>query len=39
MAEVLKSTADLMAAREDAARIAGELQAFKARPWWRRLVA
>jgi hypothetical protein len=39
MAEVLKTTADLMAAREDAARIAGELQAFKARPWWRRLVA
>jgi hypothetical protein len=39
MAEVLKTTADLMAAREDVARIAGEFQAFKARPWWRRLVA
>ena len=37
MAEVLKATADQMAAREEAARIAGELAALKARPWWRRL--
>jgi hypothetical protein len=37
MAEVLKSTAELMAAREAAARIAGELAALQARPWWRRL--
>jgi chromosome segregation ATPase len=38
MAEVLKTTAELMAAREAIARIAGELAAFQARPWWRRLV-
>ena len=38
MAEVLKTTAELTAARETAARIAGELAAFQARPWWRRLV-
>jgi hypothetical protein len=38
MAEVLKTTAELTAAREAAARIAGELAAFQARPWWRRLV-
>jgi hypothetical protein len=38
MAEVLKATAELMAAREATARIAGELAAFQARPWWRRLV-
>ena len=37
MAEVLKATAELMAAREATARIAGELAAFQARPWWRRL--
>jgi hypothetical protein len=37
MAEVLKGTAELMAAREAAARIAGELAALQARPWWRRL--
>jgi hypothetical protein len=37
MAEVLKSTAELMAAREATARIAGELAAYQARPWWRRL--
>jgi hypothetical protein len=37
MAEVLRATAELMAAREAAARLAGELEAFKARPWWRRL--
>jgi chromosome segregation ATPase len=38
VAEVLKATAELMAAREAAAMIAGELAALKARPWWRRLV-
>jgi hypothetical protein len=37
MAEVLKSTAELMAAREAAAMLAGELAALRARPWWRRL--
>jgi hypothetical protein len=37
MAEVLKGTAELMAAREAAAKIAGELAALQARPWWRRL--
>ena len=38
MAEVLKATAEMMAAREAAARLAGELAAIQARPWWRRLV-
>jgi hypothetical protein len=38
-AEVLKATADLMAARETAAQLAGQLSALQARPWWRRLVA
>ena len=38
MAEVLKATAELLAAREATARIAGELAAIQARPWWRRLV-
>jgi hypothetical protein len=38
MAEVLKATAELMAAREATARIAGELAALQGRPWWRRLV-
>jgi hypothetical protein len=38
MAEVLKTTADLMAAREAATRLAGEFGAIQARPWWRRLV-
>jgi hypothetical protein len=37
MVEVLKSTAELMAAREAAAKLAGELAAVQARPWWRRL--
>jgi hypothetical protein len=37
MAEVLKTTADLMSAREGTARLADEVAAFQARPWWRRL--
>jgi hypothetical protein len=37
MAEVLKGTAELMAAREASARMAGELAALQSRPWWRRL--
>jgi chromosome segregation ATPase len=37
MAEVLKATVELMGAREAAAKIAGELAALQARPWWRRL--
>jgi cell division protein FtsB len=37
MVELLKTTSDLMAAKEAAARLDGELAAFKARPWWRRL--
>jgi hypothetical protein len=37
MVEVLKTTADLMVAREVAARLAGELETYHARPWWRRL--
>ena len=38
MAEVLKATAELTIVREAVARIVGELAAFQARPWWRRLV-
>jgi chromosome segregation ATPase len=37
MVEVLKATADLMAAREAAAKLATELAALQAPPWWRRL--
>jgi hypothetical protein len=37
MAEVFEMTADLIAAQEAAARIAGELAALQARSWWRRL--
>jgi hypothetical protein len=36
MAELLKTTSDLMAAKDAAARLYGELAALKARPWWRR---
>jgi chromosome segregation ATPase len=39
MAEVLKTTADLMAAKEAAARLAVELAMLQARPWWRRLAS
>jgi hypothetical protein len=38
MAQLLKSTADLMAARETAAKLDGELAALRRRPWWKRLV-
>jgi hypothetical protein len=34
----IKAAAELMAAREATVRIACELAAFQARPWWRRLV-
>jgi hypothetical protein len=39
MAEVLKTTADLMAAKEAAAKLAVELAMLQARPWWRRLAS
>ncbi len=35
--DLLKATADLMAAKEVAARFEGELTALRSRPWWRRL--
>ena len=38
MTELLKSTADTMAAREATARLKGELMALRTRPWWKRLV-
>jgi hypothetical protein len=38
MAEMLKATAELMAAKQTSARLEGELAALKARrPWWKRL--
>jgi hypothetical protein len=37
IAELLKATADLMAAKEATARLDGELAALRARPWWKRL--
>jgi hypothetical protein len=37
MVELLKSTADTMAAKAAAARLEGELMALRSRPWWRRL--
>jgi hypothetical protein len=37
MAEVLKATRGPDGAREAEARLAGEPEAFQARPWWRRL--
>jgi hypothetical protein len=39
MAEVLKTTADLMAAKQAAARLAVELAMLQSRPWWRRLAS
>jgi len=38
MAELLKSTPDLMAAGETAAKLDGELAALRVRRWWKRLV-
>jgi hypothetical protein len=38
MAELLKATADTMAAKEATARLEGELSALRSRPWWRRMV-
>ena len=35
--DLLKATADLMAAKEVAVRFEGELTALRSRPWWRRL--
>jgi hypothetical protein len=35
--ELLKATADAMAARESTARLEGELLELRSRPWWRRL--
>ena len=43
LAELLRMTADLMAAREAAARLEGELTALRhqrsSRPWWWRMLA
>jgi predicted nuclease with TOPRIM domain len=36
-AELLRMVADLMAAKEKAARLEGELAALRSRPWWLRL--
>jgi hypothetical protein len=38
MVELLRAQGELMAAKESAARMAGELDALRSRPWWRRLV-
>lgn len=38
MSELLKATADTMAARETSARLEGELTAFRARSWWQRIM-
>jgi chromosome segregation ATPase len=37
VAEVLKATADTMAAKEATAWLEGELAALRSRPWWRRV--
>jgi chromosome segregation ATPase len=39
MAELLRATAEMMAAKEAAARLEGELATLRSRPWWRRMVA
>jgi hypothetical protein len=36
MVELLRATADTMAAKEGAARLEG-IAALRARPWWKRL--
>jgi hypothetical protein len=38
MADLLRATADTLAAKEAAARLDGELSALRSRPWWRRMV-
>jgi hypothetical protein len=35
LAELLKATADAMAARESTARLEGELLELRSRPWWQ----
>ena len=35
VAELLKATADTMAAKESTARLEGELAALRSRPWWK----
>jgi multidrug resistance efflux pump len=37
VAEVLKATADTMAAKEATARLEGELAALRPKPWWKRM--
>jgi chromosome segregation ATPase len=37
VAEVLKATADTMAAKEATASLEGELAALRSKPWWRRI--
>jgi hypothetical protein len=39
MAEQLRAVLDVLATKEAAARLEGELAALRSRPWWRRLVA
>jgi hypothetical protein len=39
MTELLRATADTMAAKEVAARLEGELAALRSRRWWRRMMA
>jgi hypothetical protein len=38
MTELLRATADTLAAKEAAARLDGELSALRSRPWWPRMV-
>jgi hypothetical protein len=38
MTELLKATAELICAKEAAARLEGALHALRSWPWWRRLV-
>ena len=38
-AEIVRVFADLIAAKEKAARLEGEIAALRARPWWLRLAS
>jgi hypothetical protein len=38
-AEIVRVFADLVAAKEKAARLEGEVAALRARPWWLRLAS